>query len=238
MVVEVLLHAREPFVSAGQRYGLVDRFDRVGARHGVGVVAWGFDERRLRILLDGSEAGIARTLVGVRRGSSRLRVEPAHLAVTSEGEVGDLVPAVIRCHRMPGLNDPLESPWSSHRDLLAVRHAAFFDASRLRASVDPRALHWAAGGRALPPGWPPDPGVIPLPRLLRISAAVLGVLPADRRCFRLFAHAARSAGYDAHSIGGALTLTPRRVRQLWAAQEPALLLALQHLADPRLSRVP
>lgn len=238
MVEEVLLRAESPFGGAGPQYGLIERIARVGHSYSVTLVAWGFDEHRLRLVLEGPSEGVSRTIVGVRRGSARLRVGALSLSEESRKRVVELADAIVRCHMMPGMTDPLESVWSSHRDLLSLRHATFFDGSALRAAADPRSIHWRAGGRALPPGWPPNPGATPLPKLLRIAAAILGVLPADRRCFKLFAHAARSAGHDAGSIAGALALTPRRVRQLWAAEEPALALALQHLADARLRRVP
>jgi hypothetical protein len=74
--------------------------------------------------------------------------------------------------------------------------------------------------------------------LLRVSAAVIGVLPSDRRCFRLFVHLARMAGWETVNLASALALTPRRVRQLAAEDEPDLPLALWAFDDPRLAIVP
>ncbi|MFK7931458.1 MAG: hypothetical protein AB8H79_24985 [Myxococcota bacterium] len=238
MFEEIVLQSGSCFGGADQRYGLVDRVGRVGRRNDVRLVAWGYCGRRLRVVLEGDEVRIAHTVGGVRRGSARLSRSPMILVVESQEPIIDVQEAIVRCHRMPQVGDPLGSAWSSHRDLLSVRCAAFYDAARLRSLVDPRTIHWKAGGQSLPAGWPPNDGSVSLGVLLRIAAAVLGVLPADRRCFRLFAHAARSAGYDALSIASALALTPRRIRQLWAADEPALALALQHLGDPRLGNVP
>ena len=67
---------------------------------------------------------------------------------------------------------------------------------------------------------------------------LLGVLPADRRCFRLFVHLGNARGWSTQDLAAALALTARRVRQLKASPEPMLRVALMSLADPRLCVVP
>ncbi len=136
---------------------------------------------------------------------------------------------------------PLSTPWTSHRDLLQLRRAPFYDASVLEGRLDPRELHLACGGQPLPPGWPPPPGEREaLSLLLRVAGGVLGRMPADRRCFHLFVQLARVRGWHTRAIADALVLTRRRIRQITAEGVcgQKLDMALATLADPRLGRVP
>jgi hypothetical protein len=71
-----------------------------------------------------------------------------------------------------------------------------------------------------------------------MAGSVLGVLPGDRRSFRLFVHLAIARGFSKADLADALVLTQRRIRQLAAATEPQLDLGLCALADPRLRCVP
>ncbi len=229
------------------RYRVLERLGSLSAAHGVTLLAWGFAQGQLRMVLEGDRIPVNRVVKGLRIGTARW-AESLGLSITLAPVVrwtvedADLAEAVAWVHRAPVEEsgaDPLESPWSSHRDLLAFRSAAFYRADVLEGRVDPREVHRLAGGVELPDGWPP-----PIAKrrslgfLLRLAGAVLGVLPADRRCFRLFVHLARDGGFASVDMASALYVTPRRVRQLAAEDEPNLGLALRVMASSALCVVP
>jgi hypothetical protein len=224
------------------RYGLIERLAASARARDVEVVAFGLGERRLRLLLEGEAAESANVVRGVKGGT--VRAAKAWDAWVRWGEndqrvvaPSELFDAVVACHTVGPHADPLANPWTSHRDLLAFRRASFFDGAALRARVDALEVHRRAGGEPLP-GAPTGPHEAGLDRLMRVSAAVLGVPPAHRRCFRLFVHAARRLGFGTTDLASALMLTRRRIRQLAADAEPLVPLALVHLEDERLARVP
>jgi hypothetical protein len=230
------------------RYGVMERLDGAADRRGVDVLAFGFERRSLRLVVEGDDVDVRNVLRGLKVGTTREAADRWDVAL-SAGHTwrqpvppGALAEAVAWAHLGPvvaGAPGVLASPWSSHRDLLAFRTATFYDARLLDGRVDPRDIHARCGGSPLPRGWPPGVGEPePLSLLLRVAGAVLGVLPADRRCFRLFVHLARARGYAARDIAEALALTGRRVRQLAAESAEGLETALTCLGDPRLRRVP
>lgn len=224
------------------RYDLVHRLAACCARRGVTVLAFGVGPREVRALLDGSSQDIAVAVLALRSGTARA-VRAAGSALmwgdTEQRVVPDdaLAAEIAWAHAATGEGDPLASPWSSHRDLLGFRRASFYDADPVRARVDPEEIHRLAGGAPLPPPRRAlsDAG---LDRILRVSAAVLGVPASDRTCFRLFVHLARAQGWATPDLERALRLTGRRIRQLAAAPEPLLPVAEVHLADARLCQVP
>jgi hypothetical protein len=245
--VSVDVGGNEGLCGALFRYGVLERMSRIARSHDVGVLAWGFARGELRVILEGTPTDIATVLRGLRVGTTRAIGAtgiPLTLAVPIRTPLQpwDLEAAVTWAHRAPieGTGrDPLESPWSSHRDLLGFRMGDAVDLARLEGRVDPRRIHAALGGEALPSGWPPPLAErANLTRLLRVAAGVLGVLPADRRCFRLFVHLARHEGWQSADIAGALALTTRRVRQLGVEPEPFLGLARVTLGSAALSNVP
>jgi hypothetical protein len=228
--------------SALFRYGVLDRVARCAKRQGVEVLAWGVDRHLLRLVVraeaDGSVLNMMR---GVKVGTTRaladlghhVRPDPPFRTPIADGDLQD---SVVWAHMAPleeGV-DPLSSPWSSHRDLMCFR------SSRWSATpqVDARVVHQLCGGEELPEGWPPRGGHDSLHFLLRMAGSVLGVLPGDRRSFRLFVHLAIARGFSKADLADALVLTQRRIRQLAAATEPQLDLGLCALADPRLRCVP
>ncbi len=228
------------------RYDLLDRLGRCGQPHDVIVLAFGFERgAALRCVLHGEPAAIGAVLKATKVGTAlALRHQGLGGAVgaVERHAAQTAIDAVVWAHRAPlegrcGPRQPLATPWSSHRDLLGYREAVFFDAKPLRRSVDPQDVHRRCGGGPVsvrpsaPRGWA-------LGTLLRFAAAVMGVVPADRRCFGLFVHLARSAGWPTREVAQAICLTPRRVRQLAACPAPHLDLARRTLADPRLQRVP
>ncbi|MEM6927862.1 MAG: hypothetical protein AAF602_13100 [Myxococcota bacterium] len=237
-----------PRAGASFRYGLLDRFRRCGRPHGVTLLAFGFEgPRGLRCVVRGGPHSVRALLKGVKVGTA---LSLRHQGVT--GALGisirkpvptpEAVDAVVWAHQGPlegrrGPRQPLATPWSSHRDLLGYREAMFFDAKPLRRTVDPDDVHARCGGasRALASG---AAGTWPLGTLLRVAAAVMGVVPADRRCFGLFVHLALGCGWPTREVARAICLTPRRIRQLAANPHPLLPLARCTLADPRLQRVP
>jgi hypothetical protein len=227
------------------RYDIMERINRSCSRLGIGLVAFGFGDSELRLVVEASQREIGNLIRGLKVGTRRALCKWNVDVIWSKAEVEPVATrlehAVAWAHRAPvdsGASGPLASPWSSHRDLLGFRRARFFDASVLRG-VDARQVHELAGGRPLPTGWPPREGEREsLALLLRLAAAVLGVLPADRRCFRLFVHLARARGWGTVDLAGALVLTRRRVRQLAAMAEPLLPVVMTALSDPRLCRVP
>jgi hypothetical protein len=233
------------FAGATFRYGVLERLQACANARDVRVLAFGFGRRELRLLLEGDPRAITNTLRGTKVGTARAACRyPSRFRAgpSQRTPVTDLTEAVAWCHRAPmdaGALSPLASPWSSHRDLLGFRLARFFDASAIEERVDPHVVHALCGGRTLPLRLPPRGGrAEDLSLLLRIAAAVRGVLPADRRCFRLFVHLAKTRGWTTLPVARALALTTRRVRQLKAEREPHLRLALKSLGDPRLSLVP
>lgn len=129
--------------------------------------------------------------------------------------------AVAWVHRAPG-PAPLSSPWSSHRDLLGLRHAPWFDTSLLHACVQPHQVT---------PLIAPTPVPLPtLDALFRVAAECQGWLPGDRRSFATFVQLARAQGHGTTSLARALQLSPRRIRQLAQTPCPALPLARRALS--------
>jgi hypothetical protein len=239
-----LTRGRLTLLGAVFRYEVVQRLSRVAAERGVRLVAFGFAENELRLVLEGEPDDIGMALMALKLGTVRAAARwglEIRSGRSKRFATQDLFVAVVWAHRGPveaGAADPLASPWSSHRDVLGFRRAAFYDPAVLAGRIDPRKLHRACGGTRLPSGWPPKTGTEDLGLLLRIAGAVLGVLPADRRCFRLFVHLAKSRGFTTSEVAEALSLTSRRVRQLAADAEPELPLALAVLGSPVLQRVP
>ncbi|MBX2797716.1 MAG: hypothetical protein KTR31_08615 [Myxococcales bacterium] len=246
-VVVDLAGARMGLVGAMFRYGVLQRMRRCSDRREVAFLAFGFEGEALRVVLEGSTHGIGNALRGAKVGTVRaldrwgIDLRPSPAVRIAVGDC-DLLQAVAWAHRAPRLHarrGPLGSPWTSHRDVLGFRSAPFYDPSLLHGRVDPRRLHAICGGRPLPRGWPPPPGERErLTLLLQVAAAVLGVLPADRRCFRLFVHLARLRGWDTRAIAEALALTRRRVRQMLGESVEELQMALAMISDIRLGVLP
>jgi hypothetical protein len=225
------------------RYEVVERLASIARGREAEVLAFAVENEQIRFILDTDDRTLAsRVARGLKIGTSRQIREQGVRAVFSDGTITvfpehELEAAVIEVHRVfPG--DPLATPWTSHRDLLGLRQAEFFDAWSILERVDPAAVHRACSAEAAP--------VVPgrerlqasMNRLVRIAAGVLGMLPANRSTFRLVVHLGRALGYAVDQIAAALQLTSRRIRQLFADHEPLLEAALLHVADPRLGVVP
>jgi hypothetical protein len=230
----------ERFQGARFRYQLLEWARDYAARRGVCVLAFGFGNRDLRMVLSGDPTEITSFCRTLKASASR-HDDALTWWETRKTPVTDLAADVAWCHAGPvdaGASSAWASPWSSHRDLCGFRRASFFDATPLRRAVSREEVerHLGAPDRAPRRARPPEQA--PLMGLLRVSAAVIGVLPSDRRCFRLFVHLARMAGWETVNLASALALTPRRVRQLAAEDEPDLPLALWAFDDPRLAIVP
>lgn len=242
VVEQVVLAFSEPMVQLGARYALLGRARRVCESGGVRLLGFSLDKGSVWLILEGTSTDISRAATGIRRGTAnQARGEGRKLAlvVVQREPVRDLTAAIAACHRAPDGADPLSAPWTSHRDLLGLRRASFYDSQVLHGRVDPREVHERAGGSPLPPGWPPTtPERVPLSLLLRVASAVVGVLPADRRSFAVFVHLARLAGHPVRDIARALALTPRRVRQLLRDEPTMVAAAAAHLGDPRLLHLP
>ncbi len=237
-------HGIEAFGGSVVRYGLLERASRAAAERGATLLAFGMTPGEVRLVFEGSADAVRNAARGAKVGTTRAVLARGATLVfgpTRRERVHDLVEAVTWAHRAPleaGATGPLASPWSSHRDLLGWREAAFFDASPLRARVEAAAVHERVGGGDLPRARKPDGHREPLTLLLRVAAALRGVLPADRRCFGLFCQLARARGWRTMEVADALMLTDRRVRQLYQVADPLVPVALGTLADPRLCRVP
>lgn len=208
------------------RQVLLDRILRLAGRRGVTVLAWRLVGPHLRAVFEGEEEAVRRTLTNVKSGTSRAARALDRLVVWRGCAVRPLpdrealLEAVVSCHRSER-GDPLQERWTSHRDLMGLRQAVDFDAAPLRARVEAAEVHARLGGAPLPEPTAPPEGA-DLATLLDLAAEVRGANPADRRCFRLFVHLARAAGHGSKAAARALLLTPRRIRQLAAADEPAL----------------
>ncbi|MBT3219313.1 MAG: hypothetical protein HN348_09505 [Proteobacteria bacterium] len=230
------------------RYSLLERLARCVEKNNVTILAFGIGDYDLRLVLQGGDDEIVNAIRGMKVGTARaaktwgVRLVWAPTQRWGVAEGAPLEQAIAWAHRAPvdsGAGGPLSSPWSSHRDLLMFRRAKFYDAAVLDQRVNPGRVHLMAGGIPLPEGWPPSPeNRESMSVLLRIAASVLGVLPADRRCFQLFVHLALKRGWRVVDLAGALCLTNRRIRQLRGAEEPLLTTALVVLSDPRLCCVP
>lgn len=225
--------------SASVRYGLLARLHEGGRARDVRLLGFSVGHE-VRVLLEGPADAVRATVTAAKVGTARASGGPSRLGPSRFRTPTDGLTALVDLHREPGPDGPLGNPWTSHRDLLGFRTAPFFDRRVWAGRIDPRRVHVEAGGGPLPFGWPPDLDADPadLGLVLRVAGAVLGVLPADRACFRLFAHMTRALGVRQLDVAAALSLTPRRIRQLVAQPEPALRLGLLALSDPRLSVVP
>jgi hypothetical protein len=238
-----LMGATAWFERRGLRYDLLDRMARWGADADLVLLAFGMGRAEVRLVVEGRASAVHGFGRRLRTWLSRRAAKDGQdlVVVLRRPERLALTEAVVWAHRLPiedGASGPLASPWTSHRDLLRFRRAPFYDAGVLRRRVDGRLVHRDCGGRRLPRGWPPKGQAPELDLLLRMAAAVSGRLPGDRRSFRLFAHLGRSAGRGTSELARALDLTPRRVRQLLAEDEPLLNVARRCLGDPRLCQVP
>jgi hypothetical protein len=238
-----LIGGRWTLLGAVFRYDVMERIAKAAVEQDVKVLAFGFGEADLRLVLEGGAEPIARLLRAVKVGTVRA-ARRWGMSLRSGGhlrtESDDLQDAVAWAHLAPveaGASDPLASPWSSHRDVLGYRAAPFFDASHVRDRIDLRRLHRQCGGVRLPSGWPPA-HTDDIELVLRVAAAVIGVLPADRRCFRLFVNLGRNQGFTTRVMADALALTQRRVRQLASQLDPNLEKGLAVLGSPVLCRVP
>ncbi len=229
--------------SVAFRYALLQRVRRLCDAHGVAVLGFRVDHRAT-LLLEGSRDAVARAIHGVKTGTARAEGVPGRLTRTRRAWVpaSGLHAAMVALHLRDGR--PLDTPWSSHRDLLGLRDAGLVDRSVWHDRIDPRRVHLDAGGGPLPVG-------IPLPlaprdrldrrahidRVLRVAAATLGVLPGDRRATRLYAHLGRATRTPQTALADAVLLSTRRIRQLQRQPEPQLASARRAMAHPRL-RVP
>lgn len=225
------------------RYGLLRRLFKCAERRDVRVLAFGLGDHELRVVLEGPDDLLRNVLRGTKSGTcreARSWGDVMYWGATERHEVPaeGLAEAIASCHRVDDTVPALANPWTSHRDLMGYREARFFDAETARARVDPLEVHRLAKGGALPTeaGLPTSDAA--LQDILRVSAAVVGVLPANRRCFRLFVHVARTMGFQTAELARALMLTGRRIRQLSQGQEPLLDVAMAHLSDARLCEVP
>lgn len=229
------------FQSPTLRYQILEWAAAYSERRAARVVAFGFGAAELRVLLETDDATAISWARALKSSTSR-QAPTVVWNATHTAPAGDVVDAVAWCHRAPveaGAHSAIASPWSSHRDLCGFRRAPFFHVDGLRAYVSRAEVEARLGSADHAPGSrrrPPERA--PLPELMRIAASVVGVLPSDRRCFRLFVHVARLSGWDCARLASALTLTPRRVRQLAAEEEPNLSLALTAVHDPWLAIVP
>jgi hypothetical protein len=234
--VEMLLGA-EAMAHHAARYALIERVAAAAGDRGVLFLGFGIAGESVRLVLAGDDQAVARAVHGVKAGTARQARNGGAFLLWSDTRItatADVAAALDWAHAA-GDADPMAHPWTSLRDLLGLRRAPFYDADVVASFLDRDAL---AARYALPvaPGQPPSPG--PIGHLLRVAAAVRGVLPGDRTSFRLFVHLARAAGVANDTLARALCLTERRIRQLIAEHEPMLGPALLTLADPRLAAVP
>ncbi len=237
------LRGGEALCSVVARYGLLERLGVTTRRQGVGLLGFGLGARELRVVVSGGRQQVSNVIRGVKVGTIAAARSQGVAVRWSETECGpgrEVDRAVVWAHqacRRTANGSPLASPWTSHRDLLGFRSARFYDGAAAREWVDVDRVHVLAGGRAVPTNVRPVKGASGS-LVLRVAAAVVGVLPANRRCFRLFTHMADASGWSSLRIAGALALTSRRVRQMAAEREPLLSTGLTALADSRLCIVP
>ena len=219
-----------PGNQATYRYELLARLLQARRRNKVRLLAFGFDQAGVRVVIEGWPARLAsveRSLLAF--GSCRGRRE-AYVEIRDVLSEDQLEAAITWAHRGPadadpGLAGPLASPWSSHRDLLGYRKAPFYDRSVLVGRVNLGQVHRRCGGGPPPTlaqlrrSTPPDDGKAEpedLLHLSRVAGSVLGREPADPKCFSLF----RSAGQSARVVIAAH-------RRCSAGQHPACATAVR-----------
>lgn len=245
-----LVGPEDLLASSAVRYDLLHRLSRAATRREVGLLAFGMGADELRMVLEGPGDEVTNTLRGLKTGSvHKLRKTWGAEIGWGPGQREVVHPlalswAVSWAHLAPveaGAASPLASPWSSHRDLLGFRQAAFYDPAVLGDRVDPERVHALAGGRPLPQHFGRRRRCRSresLVLLMRLSGAILGVLPNDPTAHCLFAHLAQARGWERPELARALAVSARWVRHLLAKPEPRLGTALVCLGDPRLCRVP
>jgi len=229
------------------RYTLLQRTRRSCLRMGLQLYAFGFGGRHLRLLVSGSALKLQQLSKGLKVACSNharsqgftWRSESTWLRVW-HGSVLEGAVWVQRDVLPVGRRDALATPWTSHRDVLGLRRAPFFDPAPMRRAVDLMRLHEACSGGPVPrPPRQVGEGIRwDLHGLMRLSAAVHGVLPGRRDCFATFVQASGRCGASREAIGEALSVGPRRVR--YYATQPArgVDAVLASLTDARLLRVP
>ena len=221
-----------------ERIDLLSRVRRCMDAHRLTWLGYRLDDERLQVLVSGGSPSIWRMIHGIRRGTahtSRSWASRQYLDLAGLHRVDDLGCALAQLHRQMDGSDPLSNRWTSHRDLMGLRQAAYFDARDVRRRVNAEEVNLASGGapvhlRAGSEGRQPS-----LDRLLYQAGDVYGTSGADRKVFSLFAHMAKQAGYSNSEVADALMLSDRRVRQLLAAQPVGLPIGLAVLGDERLA---
>lgn len=232
-----LLSGQSAWQTAACRYAVLGCQARLSARHDVVVLAWGMGPKCLRIVVRGPAEQCRAFRRAFRIGTCRLAAGGDVVALRwteasnqwfASDESALIASAAVWAHCAAHVDEGVPtSPWSSQRDVIGLRRAAFFNAgeeSERRPAVSPVDPASARSQTSPPPREP-------LSLLLRIAGAVLGVLPADRRCFQLFVQLADARGWRTAELASALRLTARRIRQLASGKERLLdtaLRALQH----------
>lgn len=219
------------------RVELLHRQRRACEDRDLTLLAFHLRYKRLEIIVEGEHTAVHEALRAIKIGTSQALRSSYPDFMWSPSTVCSIPPdsldiAVARCHRLEHKRVPLSTAWSSHRDLMGLRDAAFFDATALRARVSSRRVHRSAGGKAPKPV--AQTSVPTLADLLQAAAETHGLMPADPKAFRLFVHLARLHGYAADALAAALAVTERRVRQLAADVDPMVPIGLAHLHDARL----
>ena len=230
------------------RYGLFERLARCAQKQEVGVVAWGVYHNDFRVVFRGREDQVRDVMRGVRVGTVRAAKSwgvalPTRVTdrwcvpVHQEEDAVFWAHSSAREHR----GDPLADPWTSHRDLMGYRRSSTFSPTSPPDRGTVARVHARLGGGpvpSMPASEELDGSCTDLCVLLKTASSVLGVLPGDRRAFRLFVQLGRHLGWPTRSLAEALCLTRRRIRQLSAEPERHLELACLYLADERMRCAP
>ena len=122
------------------RYDLLCRAAKVMHRCGITLLAFGINPRQVRFVVEGNLDQIPNLIRGVKVGT--LRAARARGIELAWGDcrripcaVEDLSEAVEWAHRAVLDGDircPLQSLWSSHRDMLGYRNASFYSGTVLQ----------------------------------------------------------------------------------------------------------
>ena len=233
------------------RYDFLDHLRLACRRYEVILLAFGFDDQGIRLVLEGSRPRLRSVWSSAWYELQGRRASFADGPSPRNVEHHHLTDAVVWAHlgpaeASPGLPGPLASPWSSHRDLMGYREAAFYDRSEVADRVDLGTVHRRCGGGPPPtaadlrrdccvvrrPGRRGDGPREPLLHLSRVAASVVGREPADPKSFGLFAHLATARGWTVREVADALLVSSRRVRQLLDRQAQELALAYTALMHP------
>ncbi|HMV66214.1 MAG TPA: hypothetical protein PKA64_05145, partial [Myxococcota bacterium] len=119
-------HLTEPEL----RYDLLQRVAETCSGRGLALLAFGLGDEELRLVVEGAAHEVSRAAWRIRIGTSRQIAWRNGTLVWGDDDVreigDDALDATIAWAHAVHPEDPLATPWTSLRDLLGLRTAAFY----------------------------------------------------------------------------------------------------------------